>query len=856
MRLILAPLLLTALIGCTSGRHIRAGDSAAIGQDWESAYKSYERAAYARPGSAKAQQRLADARGEVMVLLDAQIAADLEARRFAAVGQLLAEASRYEPPRAWLNDHTVTTLAAVRADVAQRPPAEAHAVLSQCAVHHPLSVLAADRDRIGATWADDLRAQADQAAAQGDLGGALVRLSGARQLAEAPEDAAQASAWWAALRSEEWGGMHLSVAGPSAHRDAVSEALAECWATSPWSDAPIVSRTPDRPHLSAKLSITAAGCEQAQTGSEPREHRYTDGTFAANPRIQELSQQLRDNTRSLREVEAALSRSQSRLAQAQRQQDAAEAAVATAAPRLEGARRRDAETTRRLQAAQVEHAASLEAQAAIQEREREVTVLLGQQRERNTARRDLEQHVQPQKQIDLDAARQAREQVERDGAQAQATHSQLTAAISDAERVIAAAQTILDAAQPIQEAAAQAEAALPAHRSQLRAAVDARKEARAAHQNAVDAEEEATDHHQALLDAGDTPQADLDDARQQRVEAREAREATREALAAARSEAAHLQEGLATLETAIQRGAEQGASTCQAEADLTDARRDKDTAHAALPAAEADRAHARRELAEVDARLKHAEEAAGQVESQLNEIRRSDDDQARRLGQIESEISALSPSLSLLSARASTLSRAKRDRQDAARRLQEAEATMAPLLNTRQATQRKTAQCQADHRQRDADRSTHTQGLRNLEADLAATPAEVEVVKRHPYTVAHWQRTCTFTAAGSQARTAATSSDDATWTGFAYGNLSADPLRYTTEDAADLAASREAVIAVVWSDLSGQLLAQGSEARRRAADPTDLEAATRAWMLSDWLDPNHTDPTLAASIRARYPVPQ
>ncbi|MFT4974310.1 MAG: hypothetical protein ACI8S6_000192 [Myxococcota bacterium] len=826
MRPLLVPILLSALIGC-AGRHLRTGDYAAASQDWEGAYSAYEQAAFVRPGSAKAQLRLADARREVMARLDAQLSADLQARRFAQAGRSLEAAGRYDPPRAWMDAHVETTLVAIRADAATRSLPEAHALLSECAVYRPLSVLSADRDAAGAAWADDLRAQAGQAAGRGELGGALVLLSGARQLREVSGDADQHAVWWSALRGEEWGGMHLSVRGPQAHADAVSRALTGRWSASPWSEAPVVIRAPDQPHLSAELTITAAGCEEAQVGREVWEHRYTDGTFVANPRIEVLHQQIRENTRSLRAAEAALSQAQQRLAAAQRRKADAEAAVASATPWL------------------------VEARGAIQEREAEVAVLLASQRERNTARRELEQRSLPARQADLDRTRKARAVAEAAHAEAQASVDAAGAALADAELRIKAARAALDSARPIQEAAAEAQAALPGHRSALRAAAVARKEAREALQRTDEANEEASRRFRELREAGDATQADLDEARRQQVEAREARAAAREALDEARKEAERLQEGLVALEDAIQRGAELDLE--QSEADLAAARRDRDAAASALPAAEARQASTRRSLADAEARYKVAEASVREVRSRLDELSRADDVQVRRLGQIEAEISALSPSLALLSARATTLSRAERDRQEATRRLREAEATMTPLLSERQAASRQASERQALQRKRDGDRTTIVQKRSVLEAHLATTPAEVELVKVHPYTVTRWQRTCTFT---TSTRTAATTSDDTTWAGFDYGGLSAEPLQYAAEDAADLAASREAVVALVWSDLSGTLRTQGDDARRRAKDPADLEAATRAWMLADWLSPRHTDAALADSLRARYPVPQ
>lgn len=852
MRPVLTPLLLTALIGCASGRHIRTGDHAAVVQDWTAAYKSYERATHARPGSEKARQRLSDARQEVMALLDVQIAADLAARRFTAVGQLLEEAERYDPPRTWRDAHAQAALAAIRADVAGRTPPEAHEVLSACAVYRPLSALAADRDAAGAAWAAELRAASNEAGGYGAYGGAIVLLSGARQLAEDPSDPLQELWWWSRLRSKEWGGMHLTVRGPSAHRSAITEALSEQWARSPWAEAPIVSQEPSTPHLSAQLTITAAGCDEAQMGTEDRQHRYTDGTFVANPRIGELHQQIRDNTRSLREAEGALSRAQQRLEDAHRRQASAEADIAAAAPRLEDARRRDATAASTLQEARAEHDASLEARAAIQEREREVAVLLEKQRERNDARRDLER-ILPERQVDAGRARQARDRAEQAAAEAEKVRARLAAEIAAAEQRIAAAQATLDSAAPVQEAAEQAQADLPGHRSQLRAASMARKAARAALEEAREADEAAAASLQALLDAPDTPPEDLDTARAEQVEARASMEAARAILTDARQEAARLKEAVASLEAAVQRGTEQ--DTARAQADLDEARRDLDGARAEQTAAESDQARARQALAAAGARLQEAEVAVKAVEGELDAIRRVDAEQSRRLGQIESEIGALSPSLSLLSARSRTLSRAERDQQDTARQRQDAEANMAQLLDAQQAAALVTAERQEVRQLRDSDRAARIAGLHALETDLAATPAEIEVVKSHPYTVTHWRRTCTFTAEGPQARTAATTSDDATWAGFAHGGLSGDPLRYATGEDDDLTASREAVVAAIWSDLSGQLLAQGADYRRQAASTTNLESATRAWLLADWLAPEHTDPALAEGIRARYPVP-
>lgn len=852
MRSILTTLLLSTLIGCSSGRNIRTGDHAALSEDWMAAYQSYERATHARPGSAAAQQRLADARREVMAILDGQIAEDLTAGRFVAVGQLLETAGRYDPPRAWRMDHAEATIAAIRADVAGRTLPEAHAVLSDCAALRPLAALASDRDAAGLAWADDLQEQAEQAAGRGDLGGALVLLSGAQQLTGTASDALQQQ-WWARLRSEEWGGMHLSVRGPSPQSSAVSDALAQRWAHSPWSDAPVVRQRPDRAHLSASMTITAAGCDEEQLSTEQRTHRYTDGTFAANPHLQALHEQHRDRTRALQEAEASLLRAQQRLQGAQRREARAEADVAEVAPRLEAARRRDAEAVRILQAARTEHDASLAAQAAIQERERMVAALLEEQRTQDAIRHDLEQRVLPERQLDRDRARQARDRAEQAGAVAEQTHAQLAATIADAEQRIADAQATLDSAGLLQDAAEEARAALPAHRSQLKAARTHRKEAREVLTEAQTADEAATASLQALRDAEAALPEDRAAARAVQVEARAALETAQAALEAARAESDRLKEAIAALEATAQRGEEQ--DTAQTTADLTAARRDRDVARAALSAVASDQAHAREAIAAADARLKEAKAELRAAEDARDEIRSDEVERSRRLGQLEAEISALLPSRSLLSERSRNLSRAETDRHDAARHLQAVEAAMAPLHDARAAAAQVTAERQEAHQRRESDRAAHMTGLRALESDLAATPAEIEVVKSHAYTAAHWRRTCTFTVEGPQVRTAATTHDDVAWTGFAHGGLADNPLRYTTEDAVGITDSREAVVAAIWSDLSGQLLAQGAEHRRQARSTTDLEAATRAWLLSDWLAPNHADPSLAGRLRARYPVP-
>ena len=68
MKLPLSPLLLL-LTGCAS-RHHRVGDDAAHSGESRAAYASYEHATRIRPGSASAQQRLREARDEVIDLLD------------------------------------------------------------------------------------------------------------------------------------------------------------------------------------------------------------------------------------------------------------------------------------------------------------------------------------------------------------------------------------------------------------------------------------------------------------------------------------------------------------------------------------------------------------------------------------------------------------------------------------------------------------------------------------------------------------------------------------------------------------------------------------------------------------------
>ena len=849
MKLPLSPLLLL-LTGCAS-RHLRIGDDAAHAQDWRAAYASYERATSIRPGSASAQQRLREARDEVMALLDGHLDGALRAHRYAEVGELLSEARRYDPPRSWLAAHTDAALAAVRAEARAQQQAgqyaTAHALLSTTATSPALSALATDRDQAAARWAADLREQADSAANRGALGAAVVLRDGALALSADPASAATRAVQHQALLAEEWGGVHLTVRGGAAeHKQAVQAGLQQRWSGSRWSAAPMRSHATDIAHVTASIRITESGCGEAMTDTTGAIHRYTDGTFAPNPRVQQLSHELLETARALRAAEDDVEDARLQLDRAQDRQAAAEAAVAAEEPRLQAAEAREEAAVHQLEQAAADHASSVASRQDIEVREAEISELLDAQRERNRLRHALEQGTLPERSTDQESARRA--------------HHRAAQAFDDASTAEQAAQAALDdATRRLQQAeqalagAAQAFDDLGDLQAALRAATEARKSAAQAHQAAVEAAEQASAALTALeADPGTTPDA-LQAAIAARDAAVKARKQSRSALNQARTAEADHKAQLAEL-------TEQQSEDRSAARQRDEARDDREAARDALQVAAVDRAQAESRLQEATARLTTADEALAAVQRQLDQLDREDADQARRLSQLESEIRALGSSLSLISDRQEALHEAQRDREAAARRLASAQARMAPLRDALRQARQRTTQHQQLRAERERERRALADTLRTLQAELDATPGQLEVVKEHRYTVETWTRTCTFTVAESlrgtgadqqPVRSSTTTSRDRTWAGFAHGGLAGDPLQYETTSRAALARSREAVIETVWADLSGQVRAEASTWRQRARGP-DLEESTRAWLVASWLDPSSTDQGIASAIYARY----
>jgi hypothetical protein len=818
------------------------------------AYASYEHAARIRPGSAPAQQRLREARDEVIDLLDDHLDRALGAQRYAEVGEILTEARRYSPPRGWLSAHTDAALAAVRSEArallqADRH-AEAHALLSATAGSPALAALAVDRDQASEIWATALRKQADSAANRGALGAAIVLRDSALSLSADPASSATRAAQHRALLAEEWGGVHLTVRGAAEHKAVVQAGLQQRWGDSRWSAAPMRSQGTNIAHVTAAVRITESGCSESMTDTVGAIHRYTDGTFAPNPRVQELSHELLSTARGLRSAEDALEDAHLHLERAERRQAAARAAVDDEEPRLEAAQAREAAAIHQLERATADHNTSMASRADIEARETEIAQLLNAQRERNRLRRALEQETLPERSTDQENARRA--------------HHRAAEAVEDAAAAEQLAQAALDeAAQRIQQAeraladAEQAEGDHAGLQEALREATEARKSAAQAHQAAIETAQQANAALSALEAAPDTPAEDLRAATAERDAAVRARKQSRQALNEAKTVEADREAQVA------EHGEAHNDDRAGAR-ELEQAQADRERTGAALQLARVERAEAEARLRAATERMAKADEALDAVGRELAQLDREDAEQARRLSQLESEIRALGASIALSTDRQEALQEAQRAREEAARRLASAEARMAPLRDALKQARQRTAQHQQSRADREQERRALADTLRGLQAELDATPGSVEVVKEHRYTVETWTRTCTFTVAQSlrgsgpeqqPVRTASTTSRDRTSAGFARGGLASDPLQYELSSSDALARSREAVIETVWADLSGQVRAEAAGWRQHASGP-DLEESTRAWLVASWLDPSRADQGIAAAIYERYDVPR
>lgn len=611
--------LAAVLSGCAAVSPLRRGDAAADLGDWSLAYDEYALASARRPGSARAQAALTSARAAVLAELALAARARLDADDFAGAGRVIADAARYAPPPAWLQEQNARAASALSAHLSARlrddGPVEAAQILYTAhtalpdlpgiaALEQPItdraradaaaladagrfrearalldavgqrlprgpSALDAAQADVDARWAAALQASSQQARRDGELGAAQVYAAAARTLL-APDTALWSQvvadeAAWSSLLSASWGGLYLRVRGPAAPRAALEGGIASAWDASPWGALPVRLQRPSLPHLTAAVDITEARCTRQVLQRAQKVHHYTDGTMVDNPDIPPLERQIFDSQRALEDRAAQVVRAAQRLQATEQAAEEARRADGRQRERVAGLAQAAEAAAQRLEAAEAQLKASLDAQAQIVERESEVQQLLSRQRQLNQAepaqRRALEDARAEAGRTG--AALQAAEAAHQDAsARAEAAASALAervAALEGARQALAAADRD---SQRLEAALRDGAAALPGLEAQARAAGKERREADAALDAVVSREA-------PLKQALDSAAAEAQAARQALTElqATEAQQAAALKAATARQDEAaiaELEPALASTRQAIPAAKEAAASAQRA----------------------------------------------------------------------------------------------------------------------------------------------------------------------------------------------------------------------------------------------------------------------------------------------------
>lgn len=560
----ISSLIFSSVLGCALHR----GDSFSEVGDWSAAYEEYALATHRRPGSVRAQQRLHEARAQVMGLFEADLAQRLERKQFEAAGDMLTGAARFSPPPEWLREQHARTREALSAhlqaglsqdgalataqafrtisralpsdmDTASLVAAVCSATSSEVAqliqqqrfseavtlldgVSSALpggtGALRTERDALVSRWHSHLMQQSTQSGRAGNLGGAVVFAAGAGTLSSSGPS--QRDQLWQSLVDQEWGGVYLQLRGPSSHREFLRAGLTERWAASPWRDGSIGSRRPGQPHLSVAVSVTEAQCTQATINEATRRHSYRDGTYVSNPAVAALEAELRHTAQELSRREAAVDTAAHRRDMAAVALQRAQRAVEAQRPPLRAAEASAAEAERRQQAATEQLEQALSAQAQLQEREREVQALLDQRAA--LTRRGAQLRREHRAAQDRLAAAEAAQQSSGRNLQ------QATAALESANAEVARLQQARRAAQEALDG-------LPGERARL-------QQAQQAGQANIQALQSARDQAKAALRLARASRAAIEEAQAplaaDLTTAEAAQQAARDTLAAAKAAAA------------------------------------------------------------------------------------------------------------------------------------------------------------------------------------------------------------------------------------------------------------------------------------------------------------------------------